>query len=377
VSGPGRTRVGVLAGGASAEREISLATGIEIARHLPRDRYDVVLIDPLALMSRNPELDDEQREHARALAQHSGVIEELPERDRRELPAALQQQIVQGSSALVGVDAALVPTDTGRPIDVAFVAIHGRWGEDGTIQGMLDLLGIPYVGSGVLASALAMDKVMAKAVLTAHGLAVARGFAVEREDYRARPETVRQAAAEVGYPLVVKPVRQGSSVGVVMVGGADDLAGAMDEAFAYDDRVLVEERLMGTELTVGVIGNRPDLQALPVIEIATRNEFFDYRAKYDPALTDEICPARISAELAERVQAIAVAAHKALECRDLSRTDMIAADDGRIVVLEVNTIPGMTANSLLPKSARVAGIEFGELCSRLIEGALARSRRGR
>jgi len=372
-----RTRVGVLAGGASAEREISLATGIEIARQLPADRYDVVLIDPLALMSRNPELDDEQREHARALAGRSGVIEELPERDRRELPPALQRQIIEGSTALVGVDAALVPSDTGGPIDVAFVAIHGRWGEDGTIQGMLELLGIPYVGSGVLASALAMDKVMAKGVLVAHGLDVARGFAVERDDYAAEPDRVHRAAVQLGYPLVVKPVRQGSSVGVAIIGRPEHLADALEQAFGYDDRVLVEERLIGTELTVGVIGNKPDVQALPVIEIATRNDFFDYRAKYDPALTDEICPARIGAELAERVKATGLAAHTALGCRDLSRTDMIATADGRIVVLEVNTIPGMTANSLLPKAARVAGIEFGELCSRLIEAALARSRRPR
>lgn len=372
-----RTRVGVLAGGASAEREISLATGIEIARQLPAERYDVVLIDPLALMSRNPELGDEQREHARALAERSGVIEQLPERDRRELPPALQRQIVEGSTALVSVDAALVPSDTGGPIDVAFVAIHGRWGEDGTIQGMLELLGIPYVGSGVLSSALAMDKVMAKRVLVAHGLEVARGFAVDGDDYRAEPDRVHRAAAQLGYPLVVKPVRQGSSVGVAIIGLPDDLPAALAQAFGYDDRVLVEERLVGTELTVGVIGNKPDVQALPVIEIATRNEFFDYRAKYDPALTDEICPARISDELAERVKATGLAAHAALDCRDLSRTDMIATEDGRIVVLEVNTIPGMTANSLLPKAARVAGIEFGELCSRLIEVALARSRRQR
>jgi len=136
---------------------------------------------------------------------------------------------------------------------------------------------------------------------------------------------------------------------------------------------MVEERLHGTELTVGVIGNGPGLRALPVIEIATKAEFFDYRAKYDPALTDEICPARISDELATRVQDLAMQAHKALGCRDLSRTDFIATDDGRVVTLEVNTIPGMTANSLLPKAARVAGIDFGELCSMLIEAALARN----
>ena len=158
-----------------------------------------------------------------------------------------------------------------------------------------------------------------------------------------------------------------------MVDSPEDLPAAIDAGLDLDVRVLVEERLMGTELTVGVIGNGAGLRALPVIEIATKAEFFDYRAKYDPALTDEICPARISDELAARVQQIALDAHNALGCRDLSRTDVIAAEDGRLVVLEVNTIPGMTANSLLPKAAKVAGIDFGELCAMLIEAALARN----
>lgn len=368
-----RIRVGVLAGGASSEREISLATGIEIASHLPTDRYDVTLIDPLALMAGNAALTDEQRAHAIALAEHSGVIEELPERDRRELPAALQERIVKGSTALVGANTALVPAGAQKHrLDVCFVAIHGQWGEDGTIQGMLELLGIPYVGSGVLASALAMDKVMAKTVLAAHGIHVPRGFVVAAGDLPAAADDVVARANGIGYPLVVKPVRQGSSVGVVMVDGADALLAAIEQGFALDDRVMVEERLVGTELTVGVIGNGVGLRALPVIEIVTKAEFFDYRAKYDPALTDEICPARISGELSLRVQEVALAAHTALGCRDLSRTDVIATDDGRLVALEVNTIPGMTANSLLPKAARVAGIDFGELCSMLIEAALAR-----
>ncbi|HEY8134715.1 MAG TPA: D-alanine--D-alanine ligase [Candidatus Limnocylindrales bacterium] len=370
----GRVRVGVLAGGASSEREISLATGIEIASHLPADRYDVTLIDPLALMAGNAALTDEQRAHARALAEHSGVIEELPERDRRELPAALQERIVKGSTGLVGANSALVPAgNEQRRLDVVFVAIHGQWGEDGTIQGMLELLGIPYVGSGVLASALAMDKVMAKTVLAAHGIEVPAGIVVSRTGWPEERESTLARAEALGFPLVVKPVRQGSSVGVVMVDATEQLLPAIEQGFALDDRVMVEERLLGTELTVGVIGNGPSLRALPVIEIATKAEFFDYRAKYDPALTDEICPARISAELAARVQQMAMDAHNALGCRDMSRTDLIATAEGRVVALEVNTIPGMTANSLLPKAARVAGIEFGELCSMLIEAALARN----
>jgi D-alanine-D-alanine ligase len=369
-----RIRVGVLAGGASSEREISLATGIEIASHLPADRYEVTLIDPLALMAGNRQLTDEQRQHALALAEHGGLVEQLPERDREELPTQMQERIVQGSLALVGANSALQPVGGQRRIDVAFVAIHGQWGEDGTIQGMLELLGIPYVGSGVLASALAMDKVMAKTVLAARGLDVPRGFVVGARDLPAKADWALGEAQRIGLPLVVKPVRQGSSVGVIMVERQDDVLAAINAGFEYDDRVLVEERLRGTELTVGVIDGPGGLEALPVIEIATKSDFFDFRAKYDPALTDEICPARISDELAARAKETAIAAHQSLDCRDFSRTDMIAGDDGRLTVLEVNTIPGMTANSLLPKAARVAGIPFGELCSRLIEAALARAR---
>ena len=180
-------------------------------------------------------------------------------------------------------------------------------------------------------------------------------------------------AEEIGYPLVAKPVQQGSSVGISLVANADELRSALDSGLEYDDRVLVEERIFGTELTVGVIGNRPNLEPLPVIEIVTRHEFFDYQAKYDPQLSDEICPARIPDELAQRVQDLACRAHTALGCRDMSRTDMIAMADGRVVLLEVNTIPGMTANSLLPKAARTAGIEFGDLCARLIDQALERT----
>jgi len=159
-----------------------------------------------------------------------------------------------------------------------------------------------------------------------------------------------------------------------MLDRPDQLPAALVESLRYDDRVLVEERLTGTELTVGVIGGDLDLVALPVIEVVTKREFFDYKAKYDPELTDEICPARVSDEVARRAQDLAARAHRALGCRDLSRTDMILTADGRMPVLEVNTIPGMTANSLLPKAARVAGIPFGQLLERLVGKALERGR---
>ncbi|MBM4435569.1 MAG: D-alanine--D-alanine ligase [Chloroflexi bacterium] len=369
-----RIRVGVLAGGASAERQISLATGLQIAEHLPKARYDVVLMDPLALMAGNRHLSAEQRAHAKALADRSGRVDPLTERDRRELPAEFLRQIERAAEALVPVTSAIVPSAGEAPIDVAFIALHGPWGEDGTLQGLLEILGIPYVGSGVLASALAMDKVMAKRILAEAGLDVPRGAVVTRAGHARSPAAAGEAARAVGYPVFVKPVRQGSSLGATLVERPDGLAAAVDDALAYDDRALIEERLAGTELTVGVVGGDDDLFALPVIEIVTERTFFDYKAKYDPSASQEICPARVPDDVARRAQDVALEAHRALGCADLSRTDMILRG-ARMTVLEVNTIPGMTANSLLPKSARVAGVPFAELLERLIRSAMDRTGR--
>lgn len=357
----GRIRVGVLMGGASSERPISLASGGMIAAHLPRERYEPVMLDTLALMAWNPKLTPELRERARGLLEGRA----LPEAN---VPDDLRADVERAAGEAAPATRALDVTGAQRPPDVCFIALHGPWGEDGTLQGMLEILGIPYVGSGTLASALAMDKVMAKRVLSAEGLPVARGVAIERADWAADPERERERAREM-LPGVVKPSRQGSSVGMSLVDEAETLPAALEVGFRYDHRVLVEERLRGTELSVGVLGNR-ELQALPVIEIVPKREFFDYRAKYDAALTDEICPARIPEPLAEQVQELALRAHRALDCRGLSRTDLICDAVRGPVVLELNTMPGMTINSLLPKAARVAGISFPELLDRLVQLAL-------
>ena len=357
-------------GGASSEREISLASGQMIAEHLPKDRYDVVMLDTLALMAANPHLTEAQRDQARALVSGGARSEVMPERDLA-LPAEFQSGIVRASAATRPATEALAPHADGPRIDVAFLALHGRYGEDGTLQGMLDLLGIPYVGSGTLASALAMDKLMAKTVLAANGIPVPRGSVVERRAFQADPAGVAAAAART-LPAVVKPVAQGSSIGMSLVDAPESMPEALREAFAYDSRALVEERLVGKELTVGVIGNR-EPQALPVVEIVPKREFFDYRAKYDPELSDEICPARLSAEATQEAQRLGVASHRALGCRGLSRTDMIDVAGRGPVVLEVNTMPGMTVNSLLPKAAKAAGIPFVDLLDRLIRLALEES----
>ena len=352
-----KIRVGVLAGGASAERQISIASGLQIAEQLPKDRYEVVLMDPLALMAHNPALNDEQRAMAKRLASGAAAAEALPARDR-ELPAQMQDQMNRGSSALAPATGAL----SGEGIDVAFIALHGPWGEDGKIQAVLETFGIPYTGSGVLASALAMDKVMAKTVLAASGIDVPRGVVVTNASDR----------PAIAPPSVVKPVENGSSVGVSMIDDPKDYPAAIAEALKFDRRALVEERIAGTELTVGVIGPDDGLQALPVIEIVPKRAFFDYRAKYDSGLSDEICPARVPDAVAKRAQDIAIRAHRALGCRAISRTDLIWSQaTDRMVALEVNTMPGMTANSLVPKAARVAGISFPDLVERLVGWALA------
>jgi D-alanine-D-alanine ligase len=358
-----KIRVGVLTGGASAERDISLATGAQIQRSLPKDRYDVVLLDPLAFMVRNPALSDEQRTQARALLAGGARLDPA-----HELPKGLEEEIASASKALVPATRGI--TDSGEPLDVVLIALHGTWGEDGRIQGLLDTLGIPYTGSGVLASALAMDKVMAKTVLAAAGLDVPRG-AVVRSEIGAD----LQAARAVGLPVFVKPVASGSSVGASIVRDAEHLAPAIADALRYDERAMVEEYLKGVELTVAVIGN-DELTPLPVIEIVTGREFFDYRAKYDAGASEEIVPARVPNDVAKRAQDLAVRAHQALGCRGMSRTDFVWVGD-RMAALEVNTIPGMTANSLLPKAAKAAGIGFGDLLTRLVEWSLEDARRRR
>lgn len=358
-----RIRVGVFTGGASSERDISLATGAQIARSLPADRYEVVLLDPLALMARNPALSPERRAEAAALLRSGGRMDPA-----RPLPRGLEQEIASATQALVPATRAI--GESAEPLDVVLIALHGVWGEDGRIQGLLDTLGIPYTGSGVLASALAMDKVMAKKALAAEGIDVPRGAVV-----RAAAGADLERARSVGLPLFVKPVASGSSVGATLVRADDALVPAIRAALAEDERVLVEEYLRGRELTVAVIGN-DDPRALPVIEIVTAHEFFDYGAKYDAGESEEICPARIPDEVARRAQALAVRAHEALGCRGMSRTDLVWTGE-RMVVLEVNTIPGMTANSLLPKAARAAGIPFPELLERLVGWALEDASRHR
>ena len=305
-----RLRLALIAGGESAEREVSLNSGEQVYQALDKNKYDIRRYDPR---------DD---------------LERLV-RDAAEL-------------------------------DVALVIMHGRGGEDGTLQGMLDLLGIPYQGSGVLGSALGMNKELSKILYQQAGLLVSRTLFLNRGEAL----DLREIEARLGLPVVIKPVNEGSSIGITKAGTLEELERGLEAAFRYDHRVLVEEFLEGVEVTGGVLGNT-ELTALPLVEIipAEQYAFFDYEAKYKPGASKEICPARVDETITKKAQETALTAHRALHCRGYSRTDMIVRD-GDIFVLETNTIPGMTATSLFPQAAKAHGLEFPQLLDRLIELAL-------
>ena len=252
--------------------------------------------------------------------------------------------------------------------DVAFVAMHGRWGEDGCIQGLLECLHIPYTFSDVLASARAGEKEVAKQAYAAAGVQIARGCELKGADI-ADAELHSRLVDELGLPLFVKPANNGSSYGITRVAEASQMEAAIALAAEGDSPVLVEECVQGMDVTAPVLGN-DDAQPLPVIEIVTGAEFYDLKVKYEPSELHHVIPARLDGEVYARVQEAAVAAHRALGCRGASRSDFIVRDDGTPVILETNTIPGMTETSLLPDAARHAGISFPELCRRLVELAL-------
>ena len=256
----------------------------------------------------------------------------------------------------------------GGGYDVAFVALHGRYGEDGSVQGLLDILHIPYTFSGVAASAAAAEKQIAKAVFKEAGIPVPEGVDVPA-GAELSEKCVDSLVERLGLPLFVKPAANGSSFGITRVTERAQLNEAIAQAGAAGGRVLVESCVEGTEITVPVLGNE-DAHALPIVEIVTGAEFYDLKVKYEPSSMHHVIPARLEAGVYARAQELAVRAHRALGCRGCSRSDFIVRADGTPVILETNTIPGMTAQSLLPDSARHGGIEFPELCTRFVEYAL-------
>lgn len=260
--------------------------------------------------------------------------------------------------------------------DVAFLVLHGRYGEDGTVQGVCELLDVPYTGSDALASALCFHKAMAKRVMLAAGIPTPPWHVVARTLSPAEAMTaMRRAAADLGYPMIVKPVRSGSTIGLSRVEEQAQLEAAFTEAAWHDD-VLCERFVAGTEVTVGILGHNP-ARALPTLEIVSHRPLYDYAAKYTVGQSEHIVPARLPPNQRRRVEKVALAAHHALGCRAISRVDLVVDARGDPWVLEVNTIPGLTELSLLPDAARAAGISFDEICETLLTDALARHREGR
>ncbi|RDB58790.1 D-alanine--D-alanine ligase [Gordonibacter sp. 28C] len=306
---PRHCHVALLVGGASGEREVSLASGDGARQALEEAGFRVTVLDPAV---------------------------------KNDLKA-----LIDGS------------------FDVAFICLHGKYGEDGTLQGLLEMIGLPYIGSGVWSSSLAIDKAKSKVFYKMFDIPVPPSITLHAN----APFNIDDLLGDLGEHCVVKPATEGSALGVFIVEGKDEIQKAIEKVWEFDDEILVERYIDGKELTVAVIGNE-DPRALPIIEIVPVNEFYDYESKYTPGASQHICPARLSDETTELVQELAVKAHLALDCSGVSRSDFILDNDGACWILETNTIPGMTGTSLLPDAARAAGISFAELCTMLIGFAL-------
>jgi D-alanine-D-alanine ligase len=331
-----KRRVAIIAGGRSSEHQISIASARSVLDALDPDRYETTALE----IGHNGRWE---------IASGQASLGPAGEPDLETLPVVAHS----------------APAEVLGRIDVVLPILHGPFGEDGTVQGLLELAGVPYVGAGVAASALCMDKDLCKAVLRDRGIAVARNVTLRNGD---RPEH------PFPYPVFVKPARLGSSVGITKVHDENELEGAIALARRHDDKVLIEELVPGVEVECGVLGNRPPIASV-VGEIVAHGEWYDYSAKYDEGGMDLIVPARIPPEAAERVQQVAVESFIATECEGMARIDFFVRPEGEVVVNEINTIPGFTATSVYAKLFEASGIPYAELLDRLIELALERHER--
>ena len=330
-------KITVLRGGTSSERNVSLASGIRIVQAL-RDRgHKVTALDPAR-----------------------GVLSAKEELELSTGKVGTEPPSLEALSKVA--EGAFLPNLTSmkevKEADVAFLALHGGQGEDGTIQALLDMAHVRYTGSGHLSSALAMDKDLSKKLF--------RSEEVKTADWLMAPATIEQVEGMLGMPVVVKPSKQGSTVGLTLVKQRKDVLPAIEEAFRYDDEVMIERFVPGRELTVGVLGG----VALPVGEIISKHEIYDYECKYTAGMAVEEFPAKLSPEATAKVQQQALAAFKALKLRGYSRIDFRLTTEGEFYCLEANTLPGMTELSLIPQGAAAMGISFPELCERIVKLAL-------
>ncbi len=308
-----KKKIGVLMGGLSAERDVSLKSGEAVLKALKDMGYNAAAIDV-----------------------------------GRDLAEGLKQE----------------------KIEFAFIALHGRYGEDGAVQGMLEIMGIPYTGSGIMASALGMNKIFSKKIFEFHKLPVGPSMVLEKKDLesevRRQKSEDRSQRMGFGFPIVIKPVAEGSSVGISIVSEEKGLKDALDLAFKYGKEIIIEKYIKGREIQVGILGER----ALGAIEIIPKRQFYDYEAKYTPNMSEHIFPARLPEKTYNEVLELGLKAHRVLGCRGYSRVDMLIDSDSRPFLLEVNTLPGMTDVSLLPEIAKGVGIDFNRLVEMILMEAL-------
>jgi D-alanine-D-alanine ligase len=340
-----RAKVGILFGGRSAEHEVSLVSAQGVMAAMDTDRFQPV---PIGVSRTGTWLTPVQTEQALA-------------RIRSERLKALEEPLGDGILYRTQALTAL------RRVDIVFPLIHGTNGEDGTLQGLLELVGVPYVGAGVAASAIGMDKVLQKTIFRQLNIPVADDVVVPISMWRRDQPGVRQGIeATISYPCFVKPANGGSSIGTSKVRSQEDLEEAMAEAFRYDRKVLVEKHIDARQVETAVLGN-DDPEASPVGEVTFENEFYDYQAKYDDPHTQLHIPADMPAATSDRLREIAIEAYKAIDCAGLARVDFFLTPDNHLLLNEVNTIPGFTPMSMYPKLWEYAGLSYRDLITRLIE----------
>ena len=349
-----RRRVAVLMGGRSSEHPISLASAQSVIAALDPERYDVVAVE-IARDGRWTVGSGQGQVSATATSEiEPGEVSDTAASPRPQVP-------LPGTAGEV--------TTTLGEVEVVLPILHGPFGEDGALQGVLEMADVPYVGAGVAASALCMDKDLFKAVMRDQGIPVTRNITLR--DGVAAPES------PFGYPVFVKPARLGSSVGISKAHDGGELRAAVALAFEHDEKVLVEEFVSGIEVEVGVLGNRKPVASLVGEIVVTNNEWYDWEAKYEEDEMDLVIPARITGEQTERVQELAVQAFVATECEGIARVDCFVRDDGEVLINELNTMPGFTATSVYAKLFEASGIPYAELLERAIDLALERSDRRR
>jgi D-alanine-D-alanine ligase len=353
-----RVRVAVVFGGRSTEHAISCVSAGSVLAAIDRDRFDVV---PIGITAEGRWVLTADDPAALAL---SG----------RQLPAvdptgtALVLPGDPTTKGLVVLDPGAVPADLGT-VDVVFPLLHGSYGEDGTLQGLLELAGVPYVGSGVFASAAAMDKHHMKQLLRSAGLDTP-AFVLAR-----RGQAIPRAVRDLGFPVFVKPARGGSSIGISKVESADALQAALDEAHRHDPKALVEQAVAGREVECGVLAGadgRPEASIPAEVRVTGGQSFYDFEAKYLSDATEFDIPPDVDADIVERIRSCAVQAFDALDCEGLARVDFFVTDDGRVLVNEINTMPGFTPASMFPRMWAAAGVDYPTLISRLLDDALRR-----